>query len=114
MADEQDGSPAARDFTELAQAFFLELGVADGEDFINDENFRIEVRRHRESETDIHAAGVALHGGVEEFFNTGEIDDGVKALLDFPAGHAENGAIEEDVFAAVEFGVEAGPDFQKA
>ena len=44
---------------------------------------------------------------------TGEADDVVKASADFPAGHAEDCAVEIDVFAAGEFAVQAGIDLDE-
>jgi hypothetical protein len=51
----------------LPRHFFWKAGVADGEDFVDDEDFRLEVGGDGEGEADVHAAGVALDGGVEEF-----------------------------------------------
>ena len=61
----------------------------------------------------LHAAGVALDGGVDELLDAGEVDDLVEFAVDFGARHAEDGAVEVDVFAAGEFGVEAGADFEQ-
>src|SRR5258708_5809795 len=67
-----------------------------------------------EGEPNIHAAGIAFDGGVEEFFDFGEGDDFVEFFPDFGAGHAKDCAVEKDVFAASEFGMEAGADFKEA
>ena len=56
VADEQNGPAVAGDLANAAEAFFLELGVADAEDFIDDQNFRIEMRRDGEGKAHIHAA----------------------------------------------------------
>ena len=45
MATPLQHCPAfAGDVFHLAEAFFLEGGVADGEDFVNQQDFRIEMR----------------------------------------------------------------------
>ncbi len=67
-----------------------------------------------ESETDCHAAAVALHGGVEVAFASAEIYDFVELAGDFGAGHAHDGAVHVDVFAAGHFGVEPGAYFEEA
>src|ERR1044071_2527731 len=67
----------------------------------------------REGETHVHAAGVPLDGRVDEFFDLGEGDDLVEVGLDLGLAHAEDGAVEEDVLAAGQFGVEAGADFEE-
>ncbi len=101
------------DVFHLSQAFFLEFGVSDGEDFVHDEDFGFEVGGDGEGEADVHAGGVAFDGGIEEFFDAGEGYDFVKFAADFGAGHAEDGAVEVDVFATAEFGVETGTDFEQ-
>jgi len=40
MRDEDDGAAGAGDIAHFAEAFFLEVDVADGEDFIDEEDFR--------------------------------------------------------------------------
>src|SRR5690606_3665565 len=49
----------------------------------------------------------------EEVGDFGEIDDLVELAGDLGAGHAEDGAVEVDVFAAGEFGMEAGADLEE-
>ena len=67
-----------------------------------------------EGEADLHAARIALDRRVQEFVDAGEIDDGIELAVDLAPRHAQNGAVEIDVFAAGELGVEAGADFQQA
>ena len=56
----------------------------------------------------------ALDRRVEKLLDPREIDDLVELLLDFPARHAEDAAVEKDVLAAGELGMEAGADLQQA
>ena len=58
-----------------AEAAALELGVADGEHLVDEQDLRLEVRRDREGETHVHAARVALHRRVDEALDPGELDD---------------------------------------
>src|SRR5262249_51714158 len=51
---------------------------------------------------------------VEERLDLGELYDHVKLAGDLPAFHAEDGAVEVDVLAAGQLGVEAGADLQQA
>ena len=60
-----------------------------------------------------HPARVVLHGGVEEGFDAGEGDDLVEFAVDFLAPHAEEAAVEVDVFAAGEVGMEAGANLEE-
>src|SRR5579884_2778294 len=113
MGDEDDGAAGAGDVAHFAEAFFLEVDVADGEDFIDEEDFGFEVSGDGEGETDVHAGGVVLDGGVDELIEFGEGDDFVELGGDFAASHAEDGAGEEGVFAAGEFRMEACADFEE-
>jgi hypothetical protein len=63
----------------LAEAFLLERGVADGENFVDDEDVT-EVRGHGKREPHVHARGVAFHGRIEESAHARELDD----LVEFP------------------------------
>jgi hypothetical protein len=113
MSDKDDGAAGAGDIAHFAEAFFLEIDVADGEDFIDEENFRFEMSGNGESEADIHAGGVVLDWSVDEFFELGEGDDFVEFGGDFAARHAENGSGEKSVFASGELGMKASADFKE-
>src|SRR5271168_2398029 len=43
MGDEDHGAAGAGDVAHFAEAFFLEIYVADGQDFVDEEDFRFEV-----------------------------------------------------------------------
>src|ERR1700687_5705016 len=50
VGDKHDGAAGAGHVTHFAEAFFLEVDVADGEDFIDEENFRLEMGGDGEGE----------------------------------------------------------------
>ena len=75
VRDEQDRPPGAAEFLHAPEAAPLELRVADGEHLVDEEDLRLEVRSHREREAHVHAARVALHRGVDELLDAGELDD---------------------------------------
>jgi len=54
-----------------------------------------------------------LDRGVDEFLNLGKGDNLVKFGVDFVPTHAQDGAVQVDVFPARQFGVKAGPDFEQ-
>ena len=108
VADEQDRPAAAADLAHLPEALLLELGVADRQHLVHDQDFRLQVRRHRERQPDVHPAGVPLDRRVEELADLGELDDLVELPPHLPAGHAEDRAVEEDVLPAGQLRVEAG------
>jgi hypothetical protein len=72
------------------------------------------VRGHRECEPNVHPARVTLHGRVDELLDAGELDDVGELALDLPAFHAEDRAVQEDVLAAGQLGVEARTDLEQA
>lgn len=102
------------DLIHLSHALFLEFGVADGEDFVDEEDFGVEMGGYGEGEADVHAAGVAFYGGIQELFDLGEVDDGVEVLFDLGFAHAEDRAVQVDIFAPRELGMEAGADLEQA
>ena len=69
----------------LPEALLLELRVADGEHFVDDQDLRLEVRRDRERQPHVHAGGVALDRRVEELLDLGERDDLVELAADLGA-----------------------------
>ena len=98
----------------LPRHFFWNSAVADGQHFIHDQDFRVQVGGDGEGEADVHAAAVALDGRVQELLDAGEVHDGVELAGDLAAAHAQDRAVEVDVLAARQFRVEAGADFQQA
>ena len=114
MAHKQYGSTlAAADVLHFTNGFLLELGVADGKDFVDDENFRVEVGCNGEAEADHHAGGVAFDGGVNVSLASTEVDDFIELAVNLVAFHSEDASVHIDVFAACEFGVEACSDFEE-
>ena len=67
----------------------------------------------RERQPHVHAARIVLHRRIEEPLHLGEGDDFVELAVDLGAAHAEDRAIQEDVLASRQLGMEARPDFQQ-
>ena len=55
VTDEEDCPPGGGDVFHFADAALLEVGVTNGEDFVDDEDFGLEVGSDGEGEADIHA-----------------------------------------------------------
>ena len=106
-------SLAFADVLHLADGFFLEFGVAYGEDFVDDEDLGVEVGGDGETEADHHAGGVALDGGVDVAFAAAEVDNLVELAVNLVAFHAKDAAVHIDVLAAGELGMEAGADLEE-
>src|SRR5262249_12892122 len=114
VADEQYGESLSGNALHLLQTLLLERRIPDGQHFVQDEDLRLQMGRHREGQTDVHATGVALHGRVQEFVNLRKVYDGVEFAPDLLPAHAEDGAVEKNVFPARQLGVEARADFEQA
>ena len=72
------------------------------------------MRRHRESQADIHARGVALDRRIEKSLDLGKGDDLVEFPADLGPRHAEDRAVQKDVFAAGQLRMKSGADFEQA
>src|SRR5205807_4014849 len=81
MANEHDGAALFRHHVvHFTETFFLKLGVADSEHFVDQKNFRIEMGRDSKREPDIHTARIALDRSVEELLDLGKSDDLIEFL----------------------------------
>ena len=105
--------PCLGDVAHLAEALLLEGDVADRQHLVDEQDLRLEVGGDGEGQADVHAAGVVLDGRVEELLDFGEGDDLVELAVDLGALHAEDRAVEIDVLAAGELGMEAGADLEQ-
>src|SRR5262249_35458903 len=103
-----------RDGADPFQALLLERRVAHRQDLVDEQDLGVEVGGDGEGQPNIHAAGVALGGGVEEFLDLGESDDVVELAVDLAARHAANGAVEVDILPAGQLLVKARPDLEQA
>ena len=74
MCDEDD-SLFAFNGGEIVGAFLLEGGVANGENFIKEENVAFGANSDGKGETNLHAGGIILEFLVHELTEFGEIDD---------------------------------------
>ena len=114
MANEDNRTTGPGHVAHLAEAFFLKFNVTDSEDFVNEKDFRFEVRGDGKRQADVHAGGVVLDLRVNEFLKFRKGHDLVELALDFPLAHAQDGAGEERVFASGKLGVKTGADFEQA
>src|ERR1051325_4879442 len=99
--------------THFAETLSLKAHVTDGEHFIDHQNLGFEKRSHRKRQPHVHAARIAFYRRVQEFVDFGERDDLVKFSFDLATSHAQNCAIQVDVFTAGEFGMKAGAHLEQ-
>ena len=64
--------PLGRNLRHAAEALLLELGIADGEHLVDDQDLRLQVRRHGERESHVHPARVPLDRRVDVLLDSGE------------------------------------------
>ena len=69
--------------------------------------------RYGEREANLHPARVALYGHVDEAADSRELDDVVELRGDLAAPHPEDGAVQVDVVAPGQLGMEACPDLEQ-
>lgn len=113
MGDKDEGHALGAEFGDPGVAFFLEGLVAHGEDFVGKEDVGLQVHRHGEAQTHLHAGGVILEGGVDEVGQLREFDDVLDALLGVAVAKTVEAGVEKDVFIAAEFGMEADAKLNK-
>ena len=101
------------DIFHLTYRFLLELGIADGDDFVYDENLGFEESSYGEAQTDSHTATITFDRGIDISLAAGEIDDLIQFGLDLITRHAEDGAVHEDILTAGHLAMEAGADFKQ-
>ena len=113
MGDEDDRAAALLELEDLPEALALELLVADGEHLVEQEHVDVEMRGDREAEPHVHARRVRPHRHVDEPLELRERDDLVHVPPDGLALQAKDCAVEIDVLAARELGVEAGAELEQ-
>src|SRR6185369_8394168 len=100
MRDQQNGFSTTLELGELVEALVCEGFVTDGEHFVDEQDVGIDVDRHGESKTHVHAGGVGFHRRIDELAELGEIDDFVEARLDLLLRQSEHDSVDEDVLAS--------------
>ena len=115
MTYEKDGAALALAHVfHLTDGFFLELCIADGEDFVHYQYLRLQESRYGEAQTDSHTRAITFHRGVDISLTAGEIDDLVQLGLYLVPAHAEDGAVHEDILPTRHLPVESCADLQEA
>ena len=98
---------------QVIEAPALELLVTDRDDLVDHQDVGLHVHRDRETEPHVHAARVVLDRRVDEVFEPGELDDVVDDRVDLASRQPEDRAVEVDVLAAGQLGVEAGAELEQ-
>src|SRR4029077_17327287 len=114
MADEDDGAATFGDVLHFPEAFFLEFEVTDREDFVNEENFRLEMRGNGESEAHLHSSAEIFQRRIQIPLDAGKCHNGILLLIYLPFAHPQNRTAQIYIFAPGQFGMESSADFKQA
>ena len=111
---QQQGGAVFAQLHDAVEGAFGEHAIAHGEGFIDDEDVGLDTGGHRKRQAHLHAAGVGFdgHGQVLAAQAT-EGADGIQPRADLGMRQAHGGGVEEDVFDAGGFGVEARAQLQQ-
>src|SRR5574339_503276 len=113
MADEQYCPALLCHIAHFAKAFFLEVYVANGQYFIDDEDFRFQVSSDGKGETHIHAAGITLDRRINEVLDFGKSDNLIELPPYLGLFHAENGPIEINILPPGKLAIKARTHLQQ-
>ena len=114
MGDEHDRPPLVLELLDPVEALALEPLVPHGQDLVDDEDVGVDVDRHGEAQPDVHPRRVELHLVVDELLELGEGHDLVEDLVDVAPRQPEQRAVQVDVLAPGELGLEARPELEQA
>ena len=113
VGDEEDRAALLLERGNHAEALPLEALVTDREHLVEQEQVRLEERGDREPEPHRHPGRVRAHRPVDRVLDLRERDDLVEPLADPRPCQALQHAVELDVLAPREVGVESGAELEQ-
>jgi hypothetical protein len=114
VSHQQNRSAGPSHIIHLTETFLLKVRVADRKHFINDQDFRIQVRGHGKGKPQIHPARVVFDGRIEESLDFSERNNFVKSLVDLAMPHSQDCAIQVHILTAAQIGMKPRADFKQA
>ena len=93
MAYKDDGLPQLLEILEFLEALRLKEDIAHRKGLVHDQNFRINVDRHREGQAHEHTAGVGFHGLMDKLADIREFQDILQPGVHLLAGKADHHAV---------------------
>ena len=113
MADHHGDVRHVEQLRAWAHGALRELGVADAEDLVEQQNLGVDIGGDRKREAQQHATRVILHGNVARVGQAGEFEDALGFAAHIPRAEPEKRAREQNVLRRRQFDVEAGAEFQQ-
>ena len=98
---------------ERVEALLLECLVTDRQHLVEQEDVEVDLDRDRVREPHLHPRREVLQLLVDEALELGELDDVVESLSSSRFVHAEERAVDPDVVARRELGVEADAELDE-
>src|ERR1017187_5449298 len=114
MANKNYRPTVLSDISHLTEALLLKSCIANCEYFIYQKDFGLEMGRHSERKSHIHAAAVALYRRVQKLLDFGKEDNFIELPSYFRPGHSHYGTVEVNVLATGQFWMKTRSDFQQA
>ena len=112
MADKND-CMLVHELAHEAHALLGKKGVPHGQGLVNDHDVGIHMGDYRKSQAQGHAAGIVFYRLINKIAYIGKGGDGIESFVDFFLAQAQDRGIEQHVFAAREFGIEAAAQLQQ-
>ena len=113
VADKDGGGPVPDDLHHLCFALFPEGAVPDGQDFIQDQDIRLQQAGDGESQPAFHAGGKVIEKIVLELLKFCESDDLIVFFVHKLTGITEKGAPQECVFPHGQAAVKTAAELQQ-
>ena len=113
MADEDDCLAHLFKLFKFMIAFRLKKDVPYGQRFIHDQNFRIDIDCHRESQAHKHTAGIGFYRLIHIVPDICKLQDRLQFLVNLLLAETDHGAVQVDILDPVIFTVKSGAQLQQ-
>src|SRR5690348_2518336 len=113
VGNHNHGLPAFTKAADALVAFLAESGIAHRQNLVNQQDIRVNLGGHGESQSHVHAGRILFDRGINEFANLREVYDALLPFQNLPAGQTQQQAVNEDVLPSGEFVVKSGPQFNQ-
>src|SRR5216683_1583584 len=107
-------APRSRHFPHLPQALLLKIDIPHRQHFVHQQYLRLQVRRHRERQPDVHPARIMLDRRLDEFFDLREGHDLVEFPVDLPLAHPQNRPAQIRILPPRQLRMKTRAHFQQA
>src|SRR5262245_49784574 len=111
MTYKEDCTPLLCHISHLAETFLLKFCIADGEHFIHDQYFRLEMCRDCKSEPQIHAGGISFDGRINKLTDFREINNFIEFIVNLIAFHSQDRTVHINILSSSKFRMKTCPYF---